>query len=30
MQDVHVLAHPNTGQLFNSPVEPGTGCPGDP
>jgi uracil-DNA glycosylase len=30
MQDVHVLAHPNTGQLFNSPVVPGTGWPGDP
>jgi uracil-DNA glycosylase len=30
MQDVHVLAHPNTGQLFTSPVEPGTGWPGDP
>jgi uracil-DNA glycosylase family 4 len=30
MQDVHVLAHPNTGQLFNSPVSPGTGWPGDP
>jgi len=25
-----VLAHPNTGQLFNSPVAPGTGWPGDP
>ncbi|PRI14604.1 uracil-DNA glycosylase [Mycobacterium shigaense] len=30
MQDVHVLAHPRTGQLFDSPVEPGTGWPGDP
>ncbi|HWT48398.1 MAG TPA: uracil-DNA glycosylase [Mycobacterium sp.] len=30
MQDVHVLAHPNTGQSFNSPVGPGTGWPGDP
>jgi uracil-DNA glycosylase family 4 len=30
MQDVHVLAHPNTGQQFGSPVVPGTGWPGDP
>jgi uracil-DNA glycosylase family 4 len=30
MQDVHVLAHPNTGQEFTSPVRPGTGWPGDP
>jgi uracil-DNA glycosylase family 4 len=30
MQDVHVLAHPNTGQAFASPVLPGTGWPGDP
>src|SRR5262245_32169430 len=30
MQDVHVLAHPNTGQAFGSPVAPGTGWPGDP
>ncbi len=30
MQDVHVLAHPNTGQAFGSPVGPGTGWPGDP
>jgi uracil-DNA glycosylase family 4 len=30
MQDVHVLAHPRTGQPFDSPVEPGTGWPGDP
>jgi uracil-DNA glycosylase len=30
MQDVHVLVHPNTGLAFGSPVEPGTGWPGDP
>jgi uracil-DNA glycosylase len=30
MQDVHVLVHPNTGQVFSSPVCPGTGWPGDP
>lgn len=30
MQDVHVLAHPRTGQAFDSPVRPGTGWPGDP
>jgi uracil-DNA glycosylase len=30
MQDVHVLAHPNTRQAFGSPVAPGTGWPGDP
>jgi uracil-DNA glycosylase len=30
MQDVHVLVHPNTGQVFSSPVGPGTGWPGDP
>src|ERR1700742_3918135 len=30
MQDVHVLAHPNTGRPFGSPVAPGTGWPGDP
>src|ERR1700758_2590949 len=30
MQDVHVLAHPNTGRAFGSPVGPGTGWPGDP
>jgi uracil-DNA glycosylase len=30
MQDVHVLAHPNTGHAFGSPVAPGTGWPGDP
>ena len=30
MQDVHVLAHPRTGQAFDSPVSPGTGWPGDP
>ncbi|OMC17747.1 uracil-DNA glycosylase [Mycobacterium sp. SP-6446] len=30
MQDVHVLAHPNTGQAFGSPVAPGSGWPGDP
>jgi uracil-DNA glycosylase family 4 len=30
MQDVDVLAHPNTGQAFRSPVAPGTGWPGDP
>ncbi|MEB3981183.1 uracil-DNA glycosylase [Mycobacterium sp. 663a-19] len=30
MQDVHVLAHPNTGQRFGSPVAPGSGWPGDP
>ncbi|OBH88525.1 uracil-DNA glycosylase [Mycobacterium sp. E2733] len=29
MQDVHVLAHPRTGQAFDSPVVPGTGWPGD-
>src|SRR6202012_5652156 len=29
MQDVHVLAHPNTGQAFGSPVVPGSGWPGD-
>jgi uracil-DNA glycosylase family 4 len=30
MHHVHVLAHPNTGQAFDSPVVPGTGWPGDP
>src|ERR1700722_16561960 len=30
MQDVHVLVHPNTGLAFDSPVQPGTGWPGDP
>ena len=25
-----MLAHPNTGQAFGSPVDPGTGWPGDP
>jgi uracil-DNA glycosylase family 4 len=30
MQDVHVFAHPNTGQQFGSPVVPGSGWPGDP
>jgi uracil-DNA glycosylase family 4 len=30
MQDVDVLAHPNTGQAFGSPVAPGSGWPGDP
>jgi uracil-DNA glycosylase len=30
MQDVHVLAHPNTGRAFGSPVGPGTGWPDDP
>ncbi len=30
MHDVHVLAHPHTGQAFGSPVGPGTGWPGDP
>ena len=30
MHHVHVLAHPNTGQAFDSPVGPGTGWPGDP
>jgi uracil-DNA glycosylase family 4 len=30
MQDVHVLAHPHTGRAFGSPVDPGTGWPGDP
>ncbi|ORW92012.1 hypothetical protein AWB92_00430 [Mycobacterium sp. IEC1808] len=30
MQDVHVLAHPKTGQAFGSPVPPGVGWPGDP
>jgi uracil-DNA glycosylase len=30
MQDVHVLAHPNTGHSFDSPVRPGSGWPGDP
>lgn len=30
MHDVHVLAHPRTGQPFSSPVEPGSGWPGDP
>jgi uracil-DNA glycosylase len=30
MQDVHVLAHPNTGHAFGSPVAPGSGWPGDP
>jgi uracil-DNA glycosylase len=30
VHDVHVLAHPNTGQAFGSPVPPGTGWPGDP
>jgi uracil-DNA glycosylase family 4 len=29
MQDVGVLTHPNTGQPFGSPVEPGSGWPGD-
>jgi uracil-DNA glycosylase family 4 len=29
MQDGHVLAHPNTGRGFASPVPPGTGWPGD-
>jgi uracil-DNA glycosylase len=30
MQDVRVLVHPNTGLAFDSPVQPGTGWPGDP
>jgi uracil-DNA glycosylase family 4 len=30
MQDVGVLVHPNTGLAFDSPVQPGTGWPGDP
>jgi uracil-DNA glycosylase len=30
LQDVHVLAHPNTGQASDSPVPPGSGWPGDP
>jgi uracil-DNA glycosylase len=30
MHHVHVLAHPNIGQAFGSPVAPGTGWPGDP
>jgi len=30
MHHVHVLAHPNTGQAFDSPVGPGTRWPGDP
>ncbi|OBI52602.1 uracil-DNA glycosylase [Mycobacterium sp. E787] len=30
MHDVHVLAHPRTGQTFGSPVGPGTGWPDDP
>ncbi|OMC21586.1 uracil-DNA glycosylase [Mycobacterium colombiense] len=30
MQDVHVLAHPRTGQMFGSPVGAGAGWPGDP
>jgi uracil-DNA glycosylase len=30
MHHVHVLAHPNIGQAFASPVAPGTGWPGDP
>ncbi len=30
MQDGRVLAHPNTGRKFASPVLPGTGWPGDP
>ncbi|KZS85715.1 uracil-DNA glycosylase [Mycobacterium persicum] len=30
MQDVGVLMHPNTGRAFGSPVDPGTGWPGDP
>ncbi len=30
MHHVDVLAHPNTGQAFDSPVSPGTGWPGDP
>lgn len=30
MHDVDVLAHPNTGQPFDSPVAPGAGWPGDP
>ncbi|WP_207569148.1 uracil-DNA glycosylase [Mycobacterium decipiens] len=30
MQDARVLMHPNTGQAFGSPVEPGSGWPGDP
>ena len=30
MHHVHVLAHPNTGQPFDSPVASGTGWPGDP
>jgi uracil-DNA glycosylase family 4 len=30
MHDVQVLAHPNTGREFGSPVVPGTGWPGDP
>ena len=25
-----MLAHPRTGQLFDSPVHPGTGWPGEP
>ncbi|KFL40907.1 hypothetical protein KN55_07160, partial [Mycobacterium tuberculosis] len=30
MQDVRVLMHPKTGRAFRSPVEPGSGWPGDP
>jgi uracil-DNA glycosylase family 4 len=30
MHHVHVLAHPNTGHAFDSPVGPGSGWPGDP
>ena len=30
MHHVHVLAHPISGQAFDSPVGPGTGWPGDP
>jgi uracil-DNA glycosylase len=30
MHHGHVLAHPNTGQAFDSPVGPGSGWPGDP
>ncbi|WP_144207783.1 uracil-DNA glycosylase [Mycobacterium tilburgii] len=30
MQDIYVLAHPNTGVAFDSPVPPGSGWPGDP
>ncbi|MGH3560575.1 MAG: uracil-DNA glycosylase family protein, partial [Mycobacterium sp.] len=30
MHDVYVFPHPRTGQLFDSPVPPGSGWPGDP